>query len=84
MKYNMPPFNEEEKREYFEEKILNFSKNIFLSPKLGLLLVFSFDILYIYLMLKSRSVFSIIFYIFLVYLLLSILFAHNFNIQKSA
>ena len=83
MNYDIPPFNEEEKREYFEQKILDFSKKLFYSPKLAFLLVLAFDILYIYLMIKSRSFISIMLYIFLVYLLISIFLVNILKPQKN-
>ena len=82
MKYDRQIFDENDEREFFEQKIFNFSKNLFYYPKVGFVVVLAFDILYIYLMLNSRSVFSIIFYFFLVYLLISILLVQLFRKQK--
>jgi hypothetical protein len=72
MKYSLPPFNEIEKREFFEQKILDFSTVLFRNPKLGLSLSISLNLLYIYAYFKSKSVLSIMLYLFLAYLILSI------------
>ena len=56
MKYSLPPFNEKEEREFFEEKILDFSKELFRNPKLGLSFVL-FLIYYLYMHILNQKVF---------------------------
>ena len=78
MKYSLHPFNEKEEREFFEQKILDFSTNLFRNPKLGLSLAISLNLLYIYAYFKSKSVLSILLYLFLAYLILSIVLSKLF------
>lgn len=82
MKYSLHPFNEIEKREFFEQKILDFSTDLFRNPKLGLSLAISLNLLYIYAYFKSKSVLSIILYLFLAYLILSIVLSKLFGLNR--
>ena len=82
MKYSLPPFNEVEKREFFEQKILDFSTELFRNPKLGLSLALSLNLLYIYAYFKSKCVLSIILYLFLAYLILSIALSKLFSLNR--
>ena len=82
MKYSLPPFNEVEKREFFEQKILDFSTELFRNPKLGLSLALSLNLLYIYAYFKVKSVLSIILYLFFAYLLLSIVLSKLFGLNR--
>ena len=82
MKYSLHPFNEKEKREFFEQKILDFSTELFRNPKLGLSLAVALNLLYLYAYFKSRSVFSIILYLFLAYLVLSIVLSYLFGLNR--
>ena len=83
MKYNLPPFNEKVPRGYFEQSILDFSSDLFQSPILGFALGIAVNILYIYSYYKSKSCFSIIIYLFIAYLLYSIIFSKLFKIKRN-
>ena len=83
MKYNLPPFNEKVPRGYFEQSILDFSSDLFQSPLLGFALGITVNILYIYSFYKSKSCFSIIIYLFIAYLLYSIIFSKLFQIKRN-
>ena len=82
MKYSLHPFNEKEKREFFEQKILDFSTDLFRNPKLGLSLAVALNLLYIYAYFKSKSVISIMLYLFLAYLVLSIVLSKLFDLNR--
>ena len=83
MKYNLPPFNEKVPRGYFEQSILDFSSDLFQSPLLGFALGIAVNILYIYSYFKSKSCFSILIYLFIAYLLYSIIFSKLFKIKRN-
>ena len=83
MKYNLPPFNEKVPRGYFEQSILDFSSDLFQSPLLGFALGIAVNILYIYSYYKSKSCFSILIYLFIAYLLYSIIFSKLFKIKRN-
>ena len=83
MKYNLPPFNEKVPRGYFEQSILDFSFVFFQSPLLGFALGIAVNILYIYSYYKSKSCFSIIIYLFIAYLLYSIIVSKLFKIKRN-
>ncbi len=83
MKYNLPPFNEKVPRGYFEQSILDFSSDLFQSPLLGFALGIAVNILYIYSFYKSKSCFSIIIYLFIAYLLYSIIVSKLFKIKRN-
>ncbi len=83
MKYNLPPFNEKVPRGYFEQSILDFSSDLFQSPLLGFALGIAVNILYIYSYYKSKSCFSILIYLFIAYLLYSIIVSKLFKIKRN-
>ena len=83
MKYNLPPFNEKVPRGYFEQSILDFSSDLFQSPLLGFALGIAVNILYIYSYYKSKSCFSILIYLFISYLLYSIIVSKLFKIKRN-
>ena len=83
MKYNLPPFNEKVPRGYFEQSILDFSSDLFQSPLLGFALGIAVNILYIYSYFKSKSCFSILIYLFIAYLLYSIIVSKLFKIKRN-
>ena len=83
MKYNLPPFNEKVPRGYFEQSILDFSSDLFQSPSLGFALGIAVNILYIYSYYKSKSCFSILIYLFIAYLLYSIIVSKLFKIKRN-
>ena len=83
MKYNLPPFNEKVPRGFFEQSILDFSSGLFKNPYLGYALVFLINLLYIYTYCKSKSCISILIYLFMAYLLTSIILAQLAHFKKS-
>ena len=83
MKYSLPPFNEKEEREFFEEKILDFSKELFRNPKLGLGLSITLNILYIYSYFKSKGVFSILLYLLLAYFGLCLILTRILRLKRN-
>ena len=83
MEYSVPPFNEREKRVLVEQKVLDFSTELFRNPKLGLGLASFLNILYIYLYFSSRSVTSILLYFSLVYFVLCIILAHLLGLKRN-
>ena len=83
MKYNLPPFNEKVPRGYFEQSILDFSSDLFQNPLLGFALGIAVNILYIYSYYKSKSCFSILIYLFIAYLLYSIIVSKLFKIKRN-
>ena len=83
MEYNLPPFNEKVPRGYFEQSILDFSSDLFQSPLLGFALGIAVNILYIYSYYKSKSCFSILIYLFIAYLLYSIIVSKLFKIKRN-
>ena len=83
MKYSLPPFNEKPNRGFFEQKIFDFSEELFKTPILGIALLLSLNLLYLYTYFKSRSVISILFYLFLAYLIFSILITHLLGLKRN-
>ena len=83
MKYNLPPFNEKVPRGYFEQSILDFSEDLFQKPFLGYALGIIVNILYIYSYYKSKSCLSIIIYLFLAYLIFSIIFSQITKLKRN-
>ena len=83
MKYNLPSFNEKEERIFIEQKILCFSTELFRNPRLGLFLIVFINVLYLYAYFKSKSVISIILYLFLLYIVFSIVSSKLLNLQKN-
>ena len=75
MKYNLPPFNEKVPRGFFEQTILDFSSGLFKNPFFGYALALLLNILYLYTYCKSKSCFSVLIYLFLAYLLSSLILA---------
>jgi hypothetical protein len=83
MQYSFPPFNEEEKRGLLEQKILDFSKDLFRNPQFGLCFAILLNILNIYLYFHSRSIISLLFYLSFVYFVACILFSRLFGMQRN-
>ena len=83
MKNSIPPFNERTKKGYIEQKIFDFSEELFRTPILGIALLLSLNLLYLYTYFKSRSVISILFYLFLAYLIFSILITHLLGLKRN-
>ena len=83
MNYSVPPFNEREERVLLEQKVLDFSTELFRNPKLGLSFAIILDILYLYLYFNSRSVTSILLYFSLAYFGLSILLSKILGLQRN-
>ena len=72
MKYSLPPFNEKEKREFFEQKILDFSENLFSAPFFGFLLSLIFNMIYLYSWLITSNEQNLFLYTFISFVLLFI------------
>ena len=83
MKYSLPPFNEKPKRSYIEQKIYDFSFGLFKNPIIGIALLLTLNLLYIYSCIKSRSIFSILLYLYLVYLIISIVLSKVLGFQRN-
>ena len=83
MKYNLPPFNQKEKRVFLEQKILDFSTELFRNPKLGLFLGILLNVLYIYMYFRSKNIISILLYFFFIYLILSIIISKLFKLKRN-
>ena len=83
MEYSVPPFNEKEKRVLVEQKVLDFSTELFRNPKLGLGLALILNILYIYLYFSSRSVTSILLYFSLAYIALCIILSNLLGLKRN-
>ena len=73
MEYDLPPFNKKEKHGFFEQTILDFSKDSFRNPVFGLSLGLLFNLIFIYSLFKSKNCLFIITCSFLVYLIFSII-----------
>ena len=83
MKYSLPPFNEKPNRGFFEQKIFYFSEELFKTPILGIALLLALNLVYLYLYIKSRSIISILFYLFLAYLVFSILLVKILGLKRN-
>ena len=83
MKYNLPPFNEKEKHGFFEQKILDFSNDLFKNKTFGIALALILNLVFIFLFFKAKSCLSIIICIFLVYLIFSIILFQLLNLQRN-
>ena len=83
MKYSLPPFNEKPKRGVIEQKIYNFSEDLFKTPILGIALLLAINLFYLYTYIKSQSVISLLLYLFLAYLIVSLSLAQLFNINRN-
>ena len=83
MKYSLPPFNEKEKRGFIEEKILDFSKQIFRTPIFGIILSVLLNLLFLHMYFSSRSVISILFYLYFIYLIISIILAKTLDLKRN-
>lgn len=83
MKYSLPPFNEKPKRGFFEQKIFDFSEELFKSPILGISVLLIINLLYLYTYVKSRSLISLLFYLFLAYIILSMIVAKVLGLKRN-
>ena len=52
MKYSLPPFNEKPKRCTLEQKIFDFSEELFKTPILGIALLLTINLVYLYTYIK--------------------------------
>ena len=82
MKYSLPPFNEKEQREFFEQKINDFSMSLFNIKIIGIIISTLLNILYLYLCFKKRSTFAIIFYLFIIYSTIVMITTKIFNLKE--
>jgi len=83
MKYSLPPFNEKEKRGFIEEKVLDFSNQIFRTPLFGIILSIFLNLLFLHMYFRSRSVISILFYLYFIYLVISLLLARALGLKRN-
>ena len=83
MKYSLPPFNEKEQREFFEQKIIDFSMSLFKVKIIGIIISILINILFLYLCFKGRNTFTIILYLFLVYSTIIIAMTKAVNSKKN-
>lgn len=77
MKYSLPPFNEKEPRELFEEKIIDFSSKLFSNKIIGIFIILILNALYIFLYFKNKIALSIFLYLFLICISIPILLSSN-------
>ena len=83
MKYSYTSFTEKTKRGFFEQKIFDFSDEIFRTPILGIILLLTLNLLYLYIYFKSRSLISVLFFLFLAYLIFSILIVNLLGLKRN-
>ena len=83
MKYSLPPFNEKPERGFFEQKIIDFSSELFKIPIIGISLLLIINLLYLYAYFKSRSIISILLYLFLAYLIISLILSKVLNLKRN-
>ena len=83
MKYSLPPFNEKEQREFFEQKIKDFSMSLFTIKIIGIIISALTNILFLYLCIKGRSTLTIIFYLILVYSTVIIVMTKIANLKEN-
>ena len=83
MKFSLPPFNEKPKRGFFEQKIFDFSEELFKSPILGISVLLIINLLYLYTYVKSRSLISLLFYLFFAYIILSMIVAKVLGLKRN-
>jgi hypothetical protein len=83
MKYDLPPFNEKEKHGFIEQNLLDISSGLFKNQTLGFTLAILTNFLFIYLYFKSKSCISLLIYLFLVYIIISIIISQLANISKN-
>ena len=83
MKYSLPPFNEKEQREFFEQKILDFSVSLFKNKIIGIIISTILNVLYLHICFQKRSTTAIIFYLFLAYSTIIMIMTKIFNLKEN-
>lgn len=83
MKYSLPPFNEKPERGFFEQKLIDFSSELFKNPIVGISMLLILNLLYLYAYFKSKSIISILIYLFLAYLIISLILAKVLNLNRN-
>jgi hypothetical protein len=83
MKYSLPPFNEKEQREYFEQKIHDFSISLFKNKIIGIIISTILNALNLYICFQKRSTIAIIFYLFLAYSTIIMIMTKIFNLKEN-
>ena len=83
MKYSLPPFNEKEQREYFEQKIHDFSISLFKNKIIGIIISTILNVLYLYICFQKRSITAIIFYLLIVYSTIIMIMTKIFNLKEN-
>ena len=86
MRENVPPIAESKRANCLDEKILEFSSDLFKIPQFGYAISLILNLLYFYLWCKKTTIFSLIIRIFLFYLVIKLIqirfFGYKIN-QKS-
>ena len=83
MKYSLPPFNEKEQREFFEQKILDFSMSLFKNKIIGIIISTILNVLYLYICFQKRSITAIIFYLLIVYSTIIMIMTKILNLKEN-
>ena len=83
MKISLPPFNEKPKLGFCEQKIFDFSQELFENPIIGISVSLIINLLYLYTYVKSRSLISLLFYLFLAYIILSMIVAKVLGLKRN-
>ena len=69
MKVDIPPIAKSQRSGFIDEKILEFSKELFEIPLYGFGIATILNIFYLYYWYKRASLFSLIYFIFLFYII---------------
>ena len=83
MKYDLPPFNEKEKHGFIEQTLLDTSSELYRNQSLFFTLAIFINILFIYSWFTSKSVISILIFLFIIYLLSSIIISKFANFKRN-
>lgn len=79
---DIPPIDEFERKSVIKMKIMNFSNELMENKVFGIIMVIAINVLYLYCIIKRLNLFSVITYIFLLYLLSIILLSKIFKLNK--
>ena len=81
MRENVPPIAESKRANCLDEKILEFSSDLFKIPQFGYAISLVLNLLYIYLWYKKTTIFSLIIRVFLFYLILKLIQKQIFEVK---
>ena len=70
MKYNIPPVAKSERSNILDEEILRISKELFDIPLFGYGIGILFNIIFLYYLYKKATLFSLIYFIILYYIII--------------